>query len=282
MCLCCLLYILLYICDMGNVIEHNRQEYHIDEFSDLLKDKYNSVTKDNRQFFLCSNKINFYNHRWIKNNPTYTNDAFSILQDVKQPSENTVRNAMIWSYDTDYKIKAGGESCSDSQYSSSLTLLIACPKTGDDKEIVIIKKYSNVFKDVLILPEDVKKLYLLCSTETELKSYNDDKVRSICHFIISSFRMNKIALKGRDTELTKRYKDLLFKSLKSNKGSFDDLLKISNVVKTRLKKESEYKIVEDEPNVNKTLNHKNDCLDRKSKIESMLEYYNHVESEIKI
>ena len=84
----------------------------------------------------------------------------SWLDDKKQPSESKVRRALIWSYDSfgDYSIKSGGGAVADSIFISHLKMTIADPRTGDDKDVVILKKYSNKFNEVLITVDEIERL----------------------------------------------------------------------------------------------------------------------------
>lgn len=78
----------------------------------------------------------------------------------KQPTEQQVRRALIWGFDSfgDYSIKSGGGAIADSIFISHFKMTVEDKRTGFDKDVVVLKKYSNNFEDVLITPDELQQL----------------------------------------------------------------------------------------------------------------------------
>jgi hypothetical protein len=87
----------------------------------------------------------------------------------------------------DYAIKAGGESASDSMFSSSLKVMIAHPKTGLDTDVVILKKYSKNIEDVYITEKEVRALFNLCKTPVEQKLINESTMMGCIDMLWRSY-----------------------------------------------------------------------------------------------
>lgn len=142
----------------------------------------------------------FYNHKNFQNEPMYLSDAVSVLENIKQPSKKEVKGAMIWGFgfgnDMDYAIKANGESKSDNMYESELKVTIPHPKSGIDTDVVILKKYSSDFEDVLITEKEVRCLYEKCKTNEENNKLNKAKIDGGCFLLLRSFRGHKIKING--------------------------------------------------------------------------------------
>jgi predicted kinase len=98
---------------------------------------------------------------------------------LKQPTEKQVRNAMLLIIDEDYALKAGGESSSDHQYSSSLKWIQSSPTTGEDVEPVIVKRHSSKFENVLIKLEDLEDLFDATYSDTELEEKRIDDLKGV-------------------------------------------------------------------------------------------------------
>lgn len=99
------------------------------------------------------NKDRVFHKSTVKTGPSFYYDSIKQFFDgLKQPSEKTVRGAMIWSIfdpncDTEYIIKAGGGSMSDHCFEALIKV--------DGK--AIYKKYDNVFNDVLITEQELSQ-----------------------------------------------------------------------------------------------------------------------------
>lgn len=79
--------------------------------------------------------------------------------DIKQPTENKVRDAMLLvirdaENEFRYTLKAGGGSASDNMFSSSVQCLVM-DKDGDDKMVTFFTKYSNDFSKVIITANEL-------------------------------------------------------------------------------------------------------------------------------
>lgn len=135
--------------------------YYINGMPDEMKEEYQKY-RGNGEYYLCLNKINFFNSKHIQE------DITGYLWDMlpkTQPSEKTVKKALLWSYGDNYKIKAGGESMSDELFSSSFLITIM-DEDYLDKDVVLIKKHSTNFKDVLITEKEIKELYYATENDT--------------------------------------------------------------------------------------------------------------------
>lgn len=186
----------------GFEIPGKQLTYYVDGIPDELRGKNNFRYRgefaegEYGQIKLC-----IYNHK-------YTDNDFDIVAQLRgffegmggkdkpleQPSENQVRTAMIWSCE-DYKIKSGGGSASDHCYSSSLTICIADPKTWEDKDVVLIKKYSTEFADVLITMHEVEQLFEACVNEAGRSAHAED----IAIMLLREIKRNEfIKLKHKD------------------------------------------------------------------------------------
>lgn len=210
------------------VIEYNDKKYYVNGLSGDLKKQYDSANKGFREQVLFANSpVFFYNHKNFQNDPIYLSDAVSILRDLKQPSELTVRRAMIWGVgyggDLDYKIKSGGESNSDSLYSSSLTIDIAHPKTFLDTKVVIMKKYSKNFEDVLITEKEIQDLYKICETPKEKELNKIFQMESGISFLIKIKKGVKINVNGKyiyaNKNMENKFKRLVFENSTPEKFS---------------------------------------------------------------
>lgn len=199
-------------------VKHNNRTYYVNGVSGELKDLLDRTSRErkNQVLFEQPEAVCFYNHKNFQGNPDYLGDAVGILQDIKQPSAQQVRLAMIWGLGyagetMDYAIKAGGESASDSMFSSSLKVMIAHPVTGLDTDVVVLKKYSTNIEDVYITEAEVRALYKLCQTPEETKKVNQTKVeggvgmlwRSFQGFKVNIGRTSKIATKKQVEMMTK-------------------------------------------------------------------------------
>lgn len=122
------------------------------------------------------------------------------LEDIKQPTEADVKRAMIlkigYEGDLFYTLKAGGESNSDNQYSSSVTATFEGTKNGEDTDRVIIKKYNSDFKKVLITGAEVREIKRIILKIKRTKLMREDEVQGTIDFIISSERKGKVNVGG--------------------------------------------------------------------------------------
>jgi len=88
---------------------------------------------------------------------------------------------MIWGFDQygDYQIKSGGGSEADSVYISHFKTTIADPKTGNDKDVVILKKFSTEFQDVLVYIDEIQELQDMTEPQKVRDSRRKDNLRGI-------------------------------------------------------------------------------------------------------
>lgn len=121
------------------------------------------------EFYLAQNNINVFYARHLDEH-TEPAAAMRSWFPAKQPTESQVRGAMLWLYDSfgDYGIKAGGGTLSDSIFISHLTITVADSRSGADRDVVLLKKHSQLFSEVLITIEEVERLER--ATETKARA----------------------------------------------------------------------------------------------------------------
>lgn len=194
-------------------IEHNGNTYHVNGMPEELKQLMSRASTETKQnvLFQQDEPMFFYNHKNFQGDPSYLSDAVDILKGLKQPTKTQVRNAMIWGIgyggDLDYAIKAGGETNSDNMFSSHLSVTIAHPKTGYDTNVVVLKKYSKNFKDVLITEQEVRELYKMCQTPEETKKIKKSQMEAGICLLLRSFRGQKINISGKRKFATQKQID---------------------------------------------------------------------------
>jgi hypothetical protein len=111
------------------------------------------------EWFLCQHDVKVFFAKHL-DETTYPAAEMRTWFPSKQPTEAQVSNAMIWASDHyhDYSIKAGGGAIADKQFSSHLKITIADPRTSFDKDVVLLKKYSSKFDEVLVSIDEVQTL----------------------------------------------------------------------------------------------------------------------------
>lgn len=178
------------------VITYNHKEYFVDGVPTHLQKKLD-ISSPNI-LFDEDKPVFFYNHKNFQENPIYLNDAISILKDIEQPYERKVSYNMLWGLgygeSLDYAIKAGGESESDHMFSSHLKVTVADEKTGLDKDVIILKKYSKEFFEVLITEKEVLNLYGLCKTPKEKELIDVSKMEGYIYLLLKCLRKEKIQI----------------------------------------------------------------------------------------
>lgn len=197
-------------------VQHNGKTYYVNGASGALKDLLDKTMKERKEVVLFEQgePVCFYNHKNFQGNPDYLGDAVGILENVKQPTAQQVRQAMIWGRGyagegLDYLIKAGGESASDSMFSSCLKVMIAHPKTGLDTDVVVLKKYSTNIEDVYITEAEVRALYKMCQTPEETKKVNQTKVEGAVGMLWRSFQGFKVNINGNNRIATKKHVEMM-------------------------------------------------------------------------
>lgn len=201
-------------------VEYNGKKYYVNGASGELKNLLDRTNKERKEVVLFQQPepVSFYNHKNFQGNPDYLGDAVGILENVKQPTADQVRHAMIWGLGypgegLDYAIKAGGESASDSMFSSSLRVMIAHPVTGLDTNVVVLKKYSQNIKDVYITEDEVRALFKLCQSPEETAKVNQTKVEGGVCLLWRNFQGFKINISGKEVIANKKQIDSIEKFL---------------------------------------------------------------------
>lgn len=197
-------------------VNYNGIEYHVNGLQGAVKKAYDEAAGGfkHHTLFQHDGPVFIYNHKNFQGNPDYLEYAVDILKNVKQPSESQVRNAMIYAIGypgekPDYMLKAGGESQSDHMYSSSLSVMIAHPKTGLDTDVLILKKYSKKFEDILITEEEVRALFKLCQTPAETELIRKDNIVGLMSLLWRSFQGFQINIGKNEKIATKDEQNLM-------------------------------------------------------------------------
>lgn len=170
----------------GDIIETNHGKYYVNGVpDDLMKLWKDAKSIELQEWEFAKRKINIVNAKYFTEDTDVAAETRSWFNE-KQPTENQVRNAMIWSYDQfgDYQIKSGGGSDSDHVYVSHFKTTIANPTSGNDQDVIILKKFSTVFNDVLVTIDEIQELQDL----TEIQKVRDyrryDNLRGIVSVLI--------------------------------------------------------------------------------------------------
>lgn len=159
------------------------KDYYINEVPKDIIDKYKNGTVEFGQveYRMAKDKVRLFNKKYV-NDIDELLGAESELNDLNQPSKKTVDNAMIWTWGVvgekpTYIIKSGGGSMSDNQYISEFHIVIPDPKTGEDKRVLLLKKFSNEFNDVLITREEINSLYMQFMNEKQKIDYKNHQIK---------------------------------------------------------------------------------------------------------
>jgi len=160
----------------------DKQMYFVDGIPEKKKKELGVFWKTD--YVLAQNNVCFYNHKHTQGDADIIAQLRSFYTGLEQPSENKVRRAMILIIDEDYALKAGGEGASDCIYSASLRICIADPTTGEDKDVVLVKKYSTKFENVLIQLKEVEDLFEACLSTSERTEVLKDEARSVAREIM--------------------------------------------------------------------------------------------------
>jgi len=190
-------------------VTYNDRKYYVNGPSGALKEKMDKTSKEYKEHVIFNENepVYFYHHKNFQEDETYLGDAVGILENIKQPTANQVMRAMIWGLGypgekMDYMIKAGGGSKSDSLFSSSLSVMIAHPKTGLDTDVVILKKYGKNIEDVYITEKEVRALYKMCMTPKEVKQHKISQMEGGIYFLVRIMNGHKINVGGSEVLAT--------------------------------------------------------------------------------
>jgi len=169
----------------GDEVIVNGVKYYVDGLPEEMLKKLKGRDIGEQEFYLANNNVNIVNSKYFTEELDVAAESRSWFKDKEQPTENQVRAALIWGYDQygDYQIKAGGGSASDSVYVSSFKSTIADP-SGNDKDVVILKKYSKNFKDVLITIAEIQALQDATETPQVRKVREKDNLRGTLSYLM--------------------------------------------------------------------------------------------------
>lgn len=212
-------------------------------------------------YFLAQRKHNSFHPQHLHQGFEDISFIRGFFKDLEQPSEDTVRRAMIFQIsdqtgqegpENKYCLKAGGGSKSDSIFSSSYSILIADPQTGYDKSVVLLKKFSTRFADVLITAEEISDLFEIVASPAQKAARDNEFAMDIIGLLMASMRSGKVHYsKGNAKTLTPALlTDLITKNKpKAPIRSFEHAF---SYFEKRFTDNLKIEIVEDDPKVNRT------------------------------
>lgn len=244
---------------MREVVTVSNRKYYLGGIPSLKKDLgLDRVIRFN-DFELANMNANFCHLRKAKDVFDIIAELRGWMKDLKQPSESTVRNAMIWTWDQDYSIKSGGESGSDHIYSSSLKWLVMNPKNGEDMDLVLLKKYSTKFEDVLITLEEMEALVDAIISPVQVVERGKRQVELVLGFMYGGFRRGKVNFTdNKEHNFNDEVKQSALNSIKDlNYPVIQE--KYLCRLEDRLKRAFEIEIIEDRPGVNKNADYQKRC-----------------------
>lgn len=158
--------------DKTQVVKFDGKEYMVNGLTPELQAKYDKTSKDMRGHLLNDQgqPVQIFNAKYLNADYPVSWDVSQFFSDIKGqlPTDQQVRQAMLLKISTgggavegsgvELAYKLGGDNASSHDYSSSMTVEIADPKTGYDKRVVIMKKYASNFKDVQITADEIRGL----------------------------------------------------------------------------------------------------------------------------
>lgn len=251
---------------MNNPLIHRGQRYFINGQVDDQGYRSVFLNPDGRKrtiescesdYFLCRNKFNFFNPKHLHNGFQDLEWVSGFFKDLKQPTENDVRRAMLLSIsdysgdgsDHRYCLKAGGGSMSDSQYSSSLSILIANRKSGLDQWVVLIKKFSTVFSEVIITYQDIHALFEMIATAGQKETYNLDQAKGIVGLLYRAVHTGKMNYTTGRKRISEQEIERLIETVKGQQKA-THLQTAINRIEDNLKRELTYELIENQPGDN--------------------------------
>ena len=227
--------------------------YYVDGFPADLKKQLGG--RWNSDWELAKRNVNFYNHKYTNGESDTVSQLRSLYKDITQPSEGLVKRAMLLIINEDYALKAGGESASDAIYSSSLRICIADPKTFEDKDVVLIKKYSTKFSDVLITMPEIEALFEGSLSPKEKTGVLQDEAFSI----VREFKVRELGGKSNFHDgkrlMSLEFAEKMLALYKKRGVSLEMYNKAIDSKTAYLERELNYEIIEDVAGKNKTKEH---------------------------
>lgn len=168
--------------------------WYVNGLPDEVKEELGVKKRNLYSLSLFHHDVNIYYHDRITDkydeNPLST--ILAEIKDIKQPSQSTVKRAMIWNIHypgekPHYAIKAGGESRSDNLFESDY-----CPTVigndFNDTRIFLIKRFSSEFSKVLITKEIVQELYLGCMSSKQINKKLQSDREDVLSILIGTKR----------------------------------------------------------------------------------------------
>lgn len=111
-----------------------------------------------------------------------------------QPTEQQILEGFIYQmgdiHGYEYKLKVGGGADADRLFESSFTWT-QCDKNYNDKDLILVKKYSMDFKNILIYPHEISKLLENITTEKQCHSHMSEDVSLSYKAWARAVRINK-------------------------------------------------------------------------------------------
>lgn len=168
---------------MKMLVNYDGKQYYCNGYKPVEDQEYMRFTARRRaveevDYFHAKRKSFFFNGDLLTNGFGDLVWCAQMFNAITQPSENEVRKALIKTLAINtgdgvsekYMLKAGGGTASDSIYISSFSMLTSDAKTGYDKWVVVMKKYSTDFSDVLITYKELYSLLELCADPIHIEA----------------------------------------------------------------------------------------------------------------
>lgn len=185
------------------IVNYNGQTYYCNG-AKPTDEEYKQFSKRGKateevEYFLANRRINFFHGHKLTNGFDDLQWCGQLFDTITQPTEKEVRHAMIKllavntgdGISEKYYLKAGGGSKSDSIFSSSLSMITSDPKTGYDKWVTVMTKYSTVFSDVLITYEELVQVMTLSASKEQIERKQKDEALDEIGFLLRSYRTGK-------------------------------------------------------------------------------------------
>jgi hypothetical protein len=211
-------------------------------------------------YFLAHRKHHAFHPQHLHNGFDDISFIRGFFADLTQPTEDKVRRAMLLQItdntgegpENKYALKAGGGSASDSIFSSSYSILIADPNTGFDKSVVLIKKYSTVFSEVLITAEEIQEMFELVATPKQARERDDQYAREVIRLLNTSMCSGKIRYSNKQEKvLTSTLLNEIIAKHKSLAPQ-DSYARAFDFFEERFTENMKTELVEDNPKINYT------------------------------
>lgn len=196
----------------NNALYYLNGEKPLDEAYQKMFPKGKGRAVDEVDYFLAKRKHFAFHPRHLHDGYESLSWVYSFFCDLEVPTEKKVRGAMILTLqdntgegpENKYSIKAGGGSASDSTFVSSYSILVAHPTTGEDTWVVLMKKYSTVFSEVLISYEEIKALFDACASKEQKQERDAEYARDCVAYLLRGVQYGKVPVNSKENRTCDR------------------------------------------------------------------------------